>query len=247
MNLLDKFSTLRLEPTESMFDYLTRAVYVSKHLELAVGKVSENIITSIVLRGLPSKYDYFKTVHEFLKDKASFAEVKKALAFSKVLLAYKLRQPAMKMLPCYSKELLRKVHRENLKSSMENVRVAVKVDINKPLVEYPSVTFAGVLAMKRMNVSKNSFLNPRSSAETGEPNLAEILLVFCDGSETALTSQKCEVKEHILGLDSGASSHIIFDRFLFFDFSGEAHRKVKNANKTFSLVEGVGNFSLLSS
>ena len=78
MNLLEKFTTLRLEPTESMVDYLTRAEYVSKQLELTGEKTSENILTSIVLKGWPSEYDYFKTVHDFSKDKASFAEVKKA-------------------------------------------------------------------------------------------------------------------------------------------------------------------------
>ena len=79
MNLLEKFRTLRLEPRESMVDYLTRAEYVSKQLELAGEKVSENMLTPIVLKGLPSEYDYFKTLHDFSKDRASFAEVKKAL------------------------------------------------------------------------------------------------------------------------------------------------------------------------
>ena len=74
MNLLEKFTTLRLEPTESMADYLTRAEYVSKHLEHAGEKVSENMLTSIVLKGLPSEYDYFKTVHDFPKARASFAK-----------------------------------------------------------------------------------------------------------------------------------------------------------------------------
>ena len=78
MDLLEKLTTLRLEPTESIVDYLTRAEYVSKQLENAGEKGSENMLTSIVLKGLPSNYDYFKTVHEFSKDKASFAEVKKA-------------------------------------------------------------------------------------------------------------------------------------------------------------------------
>ena len=62
-----------------MIDYLTRAEYVSKQLELANEKISENMLTSIVLQGLSSEYDYFKTVHAFSKDKASLAKVKKAL------------------------------------------------------------------------------------------------------------------------------------------------------------------------
>ena len=62
-----------------MVDYLTRAEYVSKQLGRASEKVSENMLTPLVLKGLPSEYDYFKTVHDCSKDKASFAEVKKAI------------------------------------------------------------------------------------------------------------------------------------------------------------------------
>ena len=50
MNLFEKSTTLRLEPTESMFDYLARAEYVSKQLELAGEKVSEIMLPSIVPR-----------------------------------------------------------------------------------------------------------------------------------------------------------------------------------------------------
>ena len=79
MNLLEKFTTLRLDPTESMVDYLIRAENVSTQLELAGGKVSEHMLISIVLQVLPSEYDYFETVHNFSNIKAPFAEVKKAL------------------------------------------------------------------------------------------------------------------------------------------------------------------------
>ena len=37
------------------------------------------MLTSIVLKGLPSEYEYFKTVHDFAKDKTSFVDPKKAL------------------------------------------------------------------------------------------------------------------------------------------------------------------------
>ena len=92
---------------------------------------------------------------------------------------------------------------------------------------------------------KNPLLKPRSSSETGETNLTKDLL-FCDGSETALTSQKCEVRERISVIYSGAFSHMFFDCSMFFDFSKENQRKVKiNANGTFTLFEGVGNVSPL--
>ena len=73
----------------------------------------------------------------------------------------------MKMLLCLTTELLRKDPRVNLKSLLGSVGVALKVAINKLLEECPTATFAGVLAMNRINVSKNPLLNPRSSADTG--------------------------------------------------------------------------------
>ena len=115
MNLLEKFTTLRLEPRESMVDYLTRAEYVSKQLELAVEKLSENMVTSIVLKGLPSGYDHFKTVHNFSK-KGSFAEVKKALKNFERSRNLQTATASNKNVAFLSKELLRKVPRVNLKS-----------------------------------------------------------------------------------------------------------------------------------
>ena len=105
------------------------AEYYSEQLELPGAKVSENMIFSIVLKGLPSEKDYFKTVHDFSKDKASFAELKKTYKnFESSRTLQTARQLAMKMLLCYSKELVRKVPRVNLKRSLGSVGVTVKRD-----------------------------------------------------------------------------------------------------------------------
>ena len=42
-------------------------------------------------------------------------------------------------------------------------------------------------------------------------------------------------------VDSGASPHMFSDRSLFTDFSDKVERCVKNANDSFSKVEGIGN------
>ena len=133
---------------------------------------------------LPSKYYYFKIVHNFSEDKASFAKVKKALKILKNLVTYKLRQLARKMLLCFPKTAAasssrnpEKLPRANIgQTPLGSVRVAVKVELNKLLVEFPSATFSGLLAMKRMNISRKTLFYPRSSGETGESNLAEDLL-----------------------------------------------------------------------
>ena len=134
-----------------MVDYLTRVQFVSKQLQLACEKVSENMLTSNILKGLSSKYDYSKTAHEFSKHRASFPEVKKALKNFEHSRNLQTTTARNEMMLCYPKELLQKVARVKLKSSLGSVGVAVKVDINKLPVEYPSAAFAGVLAMKRLN------------------------------------------------------------------------------------------------
>ena len=91
---------------------------MSKQLEPAGAKISENMLTSISFKSLPSDYDYLKTVHKFSQGKVSFVEITEELKISKDLVTYKLPQKAMQMLLCYPKELLRKVPRSNLKKSV---------------------------------------------------------------------------------------------------------------------------------
>ena len=137
-----------------MVHYLTRAECVSKHLELAGEKVTENI-TSIVLKDLLSEYDFFKSVHSFLKTKASFSEVKKAFKSFQSSGNLQTATASNERIALLSKGTVAKSSARKPKSSLGGVGVAVKVDINKPLVEYPS-TFAGVLAMKRINDSRKT-------------------------------------------------------------------------------------------
>ena len=246
MNLLEKFTTLRLEPTEIMVDYLTRAEYVSKQLELAGEKVSENMLTSIVLKGLPFEFDYFKTVHDFSKDKASFAEVKKALKNFESSRNLQTATASNENVALLSKGPVAKSSARKPEKFNGKCRRCGKSGHKQATCRVSQCNFCRRFGHEENKCfKKNPLLNPKSSAETGESNLAEDLVFFCDGSETALTSQKCEVKEHTLVIDSGASSHMFFDRSLFFDFSEETQRKVKNANGTFSQVEGVGKVSLL--
>ena len=79
MNLLERFTSLSLKSGEQMVDYLIRAEELSQSIEQAGEKVSESLLISIVLKGLPNSFDYFKTVHDFSTTKASFSDVKKAL------------------------------------------------------------------------------------------------------------------------------------------------------------------------
>ena len=71
MNLLEKLTSLSLKPTEEMTDYLIRAETLSSSL-VAGEKISEKLLVSVVLKGLPDGYEYFNTVHDFSKTLTPF-------------------------------------------------------------------------------------------------------------------------------------------------------------------------------
>ena len=79
LNLLEQLKSLSLKPTEEMTDYLIRAEILSSLLEVAGEKISEKLLVSAVLKGLPDSYEYFKTVHDFLKTPTPFSDLKKSL------------------------------------------------------------------------------------------------------------------------------------------------------------------------
>ena len=79
MNLLEQLTSLSLKPAEEMTDYPIRAETLSSSLEVAGEKISEKLLVSVVLKGLPDSYEYFKTVHDFSKTPTPFSYLKKAL------------------------------------------------------------------------------------------------------------------------------------------------------------------------
>ena len=79
MNLLEQLTSLSLKPTEEMTDYLNRAETISSSLEVAGEKISETLLVSVVLEGLPDSYEYFRTMHDFSKTPTPFFDLKKAL------------------------------------------------------------------------------------------------------------------------------------------------------------------------
>ena len=79
MNLLEQLTSLSLKSTEEMADYLIRAETLSSSLEVAGEKISEKMLVSVVFKGLPDSYEYFRMVHDFSKTLFSFPDLKKAL------------------------------------------------------------------------------------------------------------------------------------------------------------------------
>ena len=67
MNLLEQLTSLLLKPTEEMTYYLIRAKTLSSSLEVAGEKISEKLLASVVLKGLPDSYSILRRCTIFQK------------------------------------------------------------------------------------------------------------------------------------------------------------------------------------
>ena len=77
--LLQTLTTLRKEPTETMTDYIMRAEEMNMSLQEVDEQVTDQMLLSLVLKGLPNEYDSFVTVVNFTKNVKNFEEIKQDL------------------------------------------------------------------------------------------------------------------------------------------------------------------------
>ena len=77
MTLMTQLTSLKLGPSESMETYLNRAREISYNLSEVQEPVSDSMLTSLVLRGLPEQYNSFVTVQNF--STCDFAETRRKL------------------------------------------------------------------------------------------------------------------------------------------------------------------------
>ena len=167
-----------------MVDYLTRAEYVSKQLELAGEKFSENMLPSMVLKGLSSEYD-FKTVHDFSKHKASFAEVRNAIKNFESSRNLQTATASNENVSLLSKGTVAKSSAGQPETFTGKCRRFGKSGHKQATCRLYQCNFCRRFSHAENNFfKKNPVLSPRSSAQTGESNLAEDLVFFCDGDCT---------------------------------------------------------------
>ena len=62
-----------------MIDYLTRAEEIQYNLEQVNEGVSEKMLISIILKGLPKQFETFSTIAKFSRDEKSLDELKRDL------------------------------------------------------------------------------------------------------------------------------------------------------------------------
>jgi len=77
--LLHSLTNLRLKSTESVNDYLTRAEDLQLDLANVNESVSEQMLCSVVLKGLPKEYDNFSTIFKFSTEQKGFNVLKRDL------------------------------------------------------------------------------------------------------------------------------------------------------------------------
>ena len=77
--LIEKLTSLRKEPSETVVDYITRAEDFQYNLQQIGEGVSEQMLISVLLKGLTREYATFVTMVKFSKDKKDLEELKRDL------------------------------------------------------------------------------------------------------------------------------------------------------------------------
>ena len=77
--LLNKLTNLKLDSSESIRDYLVRAEELQLNLSEVNENVSDQMLCSVVLKGLPQQFANFVTVFKFSHELKSFLDLKRDL------------------------------------------------------------------------------------------------------------------------------------------------------------------------
>ena len=77
--LIFDLTTLKENSKETVIDYLTRAEEIQYNLEQVNEGVSEKMLISIILKGLPKQFETFSPIAKFSRDEKSLVELKRDL------------------------------------------------------------------------------------------------------------------------------------------------------------------------
>ena len=77
--LIEKSTNLKMIANESVIDYITRAEKVESKLREVDEQVSEHMLISIILKGLPDDFDNFVANRKFSKAEQNLDSIKRDL------------------------------------------------------------------------------------------------------------------------------------------------------------------------
>ena len=249
MNLMGQFTSLKLASPESIADYLIRAEELCYDLEEAGETVSDSMLTSLVLKGLPREYESFVTVKNYSggEVKLEFATLKKELlnyemaqkplanqefsnsSFQKVQ-CHGCKQFGHKASVCRSRNV--KCHNCNEMGHMAKYCSAPRKEGN--VCEY----------CKRPGHDANRCYKKNPALRTTRPqaNIVEeehIDLFSFHADSTDEQSKKLDII-----VDSGCTGYMFNNREIFTDFVETRNEYVRNADFSQTAILGHGTATI---
>ena len=239
--ILNKLTNLKMYSRESMRDYLMRAEELQLNLTDVGENVSDQILCSVVLKGLPNSFASFVTVFKFSHEAETFADLKRDLLnfdsdscrgqpeqgtssqFTKDVKCFKCGKLGHRQSECRAKVSVIVCYECGAKGHKAN---------KCPKTKNNSKTGA----------PRETTQNKRFYTKQNESNLTAEKQGF--SFHTSQAHSTC--KNIDLLIDSGCTSHMIKDAELFRDLDNSKMGNVECANGTESSIEGRGSVSFLA-
>ena len=239
--LLNNLTNLKMYSQESMRDYLMRAEELQLNLIDVGENVSDQMLCSVVLKGLPNSFASFVTVFKFSHEAKTFADLKRDLFnfdsdscrsqpeqgtsshFTKDVKCFKCGKLGHRQSECRAKVSVIVCYECGAKGHKAN--------------ECPKTKIRSKTGAPRETTQNKRFYTKRS-----ESNLT--------AEKQGFSFHTCQVhstcKNIDLLVDSGCTSHMIKDAELFRDLDISKMCNVECANGTESSIEGRGSVSFLA-
>ena len=224
--LISELKTLKKNSNETVIDSLNRAEEIQYNLEQVNEGVSEKMLISIILKGLPKQFETFSTIAKFSRDEKSLDELKRDLVHfdserQVIEKEHAFNSENRVCFKCHKRGHVSKQCRENLSSRRDSEDRARKIQCYE-CKEFGHI--AKYCQAKKNFISKTKREQQNLVAET------EAHFSFLSGVSPG----------EDLVVDSGATSNINKDRDMFVSLDENFKGSVSNANFSESKILGKG-------
>ena len=187
-------------------------------------KISQKLLVSVVLKGLPDSYEYFNTVHDFSKTPTPFSDLKKAL---------KNFADSQKLKDCGNSSNTKSeaalfVSRDNSKKFSGKCFRCNKSGHMNSSCTVEQCSFCKKFGHNESKCFQKSKLDKKSENSTNFSQSCEFSFFF--GSDCS--------KSRELILDSGCTSHTFCHKDFFVELHDVSSKICVNANNSVSPVKG---------
>ena len=230
--LLNKLTNLKMYSQESMRDYLMRAEELQLNLTDVGENVSDQMLCSVVLKGLPNSFASFVTVFKFSHEAKTFADLKRDLL--------NFDSDSCRGQPEQGTNFMcgKLGHRQ----SECRAKVSVIVCYERGAKGHKANECPKTKNKSKTRAPRETTQNKRFYTKRNESNLTAEKQGFSFHTSQVLST----CKNIDLLIDSGCTSHMIKDAELFRDLDISKMGNVECANGTESSIEGRGSVSFLA-